>query len=109
MKELLNKIFDFLATHDFPTLLKSINKLEWSQVAGSAYTWLIILPILIFLIWTRKYKIIVAMASFCLFLLLIQKTISPSGETLSLNDLFIFLGGTVALFGLNIYLIFVRQ
>ncbi len=109
MKALLRNIYDFLATYDFPTLLKAFDTLEWSQVARSVYTWLIALPILIFLLWTKKYKAIVAIASLFLFVLLIQRTFSPGGETLSLNDLFKFLGGAVALVGLNIYLIFVRQ
>ena len=109
MKKVLNSIYDFLATHDFPTLLEAIRKLEWSQIVRSAYTWLIVLPLLIYLIWTRKYKTIAALTSFFLFLLLIQKTLSPTGDALSLHDLFIFLGGAVALVGFNIYLIFVRQ
>ena len=109
MTQLLNYIYDFLAKYDFPTLLESALKLEWSLIAKSAYTWLVVLPILIFLVWTKKYKIIAAIASFFLFLLLIQKTVSPAGDTLSLHDLLIFLGGAVVLVGFNIYLIFVRQ
>ena len=109
MKELLNYIYDFLAVNDFPTLLESARKLEWSLIAKSVYTWLLVLPILTFLIWTKKYKILSALASFFLFLLLVQKTVSPAGDTLSLHDLSIFLGGAVVLVGFNIYLIFVRQ
>lgn len=109
MKELLNSIYDFLATHDFLTLLEAIRKLEWSQMARSAYTWLIILPFLTYLLWTKKFKIITAIASFFLFLLLIQKTVGPAGETLSLHDLLIFLSGAVVLIGLNLYLLFIRE
>ena len=109
MKELLNRIYDFLASHDFPTLLEAIRKLEWSQVAISVYTWLIVLPLLIYLLWTKKYKIITAIVSFFLFLLLIQKTLAPAGEALSLHDLLIFLSGAVVLIGLNLYLLFVRE
>ena len=105
----LHRIHDFLAANDFPSLLEAIRKLEWSHVTGSAYTWLIVLPILIYLFWTKKFKIISALVSLFLFLLLIQKTLSPVGETLSLHDLLIFLSGTVALVGINFYLIFVRQ
>ena len=109
MKGLLSSIYDFLATHDFLTLLEAFRKLEWSQAAKSAYAWLIILPLLIYLLWTKKYKIITAIASFFLFLLLIQKTLSPAGETLSLPDLLTFLSGAVALIGLNLYLLFIRE
>ncbi len=109
MAQLLHNIYDFLVEHDFPTLLESLRKLEWNVILRSPYTWLIILPILIYLVWTKKYKIIAAVTSFFLFLLLIQKTVSPVGDTLSLHDLLIFLSGAVVLVGLNIYLIFVRQ
>ncbi|HYA40842.1 MAG TPA: hypothetical protein VEF34_06040 [Syntrophobacteraceae bacterium] len=109
LEKILNRIHDFLAANDFPSLLEAIRKLEWSHVIGSPYTWLIVLPILIYLFWTRKFKTITAVVSFFLFLLLVQKTLSPPGETLSLHDLLIFLSGTVALVGINLYLIFVRQ
>ena len=109
MKELLNSILGFLAAHDFPTLLEAIRKLEWSQMAKSVYTWLIILPILTYLLWTKKFKIITAIVSLFLFVLLIQKTVSPSGETLSLHDLLIFLSGAIVLIGLNLYLLFLRE
>lgn len=109
MKGLLNSIYDFLAAHDFLTVVAAFRKLEWSQVAKSSYTWFIILPLLTYLLWTKKYKIITAIASFFLFLLLIQRTLSPSGETLSLPDLLIFLSGAVALIGLNLYLLFIRE
>jgi hypothetical protein len=108
MKEILNHIYDFLAAHDFPTVLETLNKLEWGQVAKSAYTWFVILPLLIYLLWTKKFKIITALTSFFLFLLLIQKTLSPAADTLSLHNLLIFLAGAVVLVGLNIYLIFIR-
>jgi len=109
MKEFLNRIYDFLATHDFPTLLGAIHDLEWRQVGRSAYTWLIVLPLLIYLLWTKKYKLITAIASFLLFLVLLQNTLSPAGDTLSLHDLLIFLAGASALVGLNLYMLFIRQ
>jgi hypothetical protein len=109
MKELLHRIYDFLAAHDFPTILESLRKIEWSQAARSPYLWLIALPIAICLIWTKKYKLITALVSFFLFLLLIQKTLTPASGTLPLDDLLIFLSGAVLLVGINFYLIFVKD
>ncbi len=109
MKEVLNQIYDFLRSHDFPTLLEAIRKLEWSQVAKSPYAWFIIVPILTYLLWTKKYKTVTAIASFFLFLVLMQKTLASAGATLSLEDLLTFLSGAVVLVGLNLYLIFIRQ
>jgi hypothetical protein len=109
VKQFLNSIYDFLAAHDFPTLLAAIRGLEWTQIARSFYTWLIILPLLTFLLWTKKFKILIAIGSFLLFLVLMQKYLSPAGDTLPLQDLLIFLAGAVALIGLNFYLLFVRE
>lgn len=109
MKELANNFYEFLATHDFPTVLVAFRKLEWSQVARSGYTWLVVLPILIYLLWTKKFKAIVSLVSFVLFLFLSQKTLSPTDGTLPLQDLCIFLGGAAALIGLNLYMIFIRE
>ncbi len=109
MKEFFNSIYNFLAVNDFPTLLAACRKLEWSQVARSPYTWLIVLPILIYLLWTKKFKIFIGIASFFLFLLLVQQYLPNTNENLSLHDLLIFLGGAVALIGLNFYLFFVRE
>lgn len=105
----LTYIYNFLATHDFPTLLSDIHKLEWGHVAANVYTWLIILPVLIYLFWTKKYKLIAAIASLFLFLLLVQKTFAPGSQTISLHNLLIFLSGAIILVGLNIYLFFVRE
>lgn len=109
MKDLLNSIYNFLVTNNFPTVLASMNKLDWSHVAKSGYTWLIGLPILIALIWTKKIKTIVALASSLLFLLLVRGTLSTVNGALSLHDLMIFLAGAVALIGVNLYFIFIRQ
>lgn len=109
VKAVLQRIWDFLADNDFDSIVEASRKLDWSQIAKSPYTWLIIVPFLIFLLWTKKYKIIIAIASFCLFILLIQKTLSHPGPTLALDDLLIFLAGAIALIGLNIYMFFVRE
>ena len=109
MKEILQHIYDFLASNDSGVLLQRFRDLEWSQAARSIYTWLVIAPLLTFLLWTKKFKIITAIASFFLFLLLVQRTFSPSMETLRLHDLLVFLSGAVALVGLNIYLLFIRE
>ena len=109
MKEILTRVYDFLAAHDFPMLLEAIRKLEWSQMAKSPFTWLIVMPVMVYLLWTKKFKTTTAIVSLWLFLLLVQKTLTPEGETLSLHNLLIFLSGAVALVGLNVYFLFIRQ
>jgi hypothetical protein len=109
VKKILGYIYDFLAANDFSTVIAAFNKLDLSDIAKSVYTYMIILPILGFLLWTKRIKTIVALVSLFLFLLLIRNTISSTSETLSLHDLVTFLGGAVALIGVNLYFIFIRQ
>lgn len=109
MKEYLLRAYDFLAAHDFQTLMESMRQLDWHQVLKSGYTWLIVLPIMITIFWTRRFKILIALGSMVGFLLLLQYTLPPAGEQIPLHDLLTFLGGSVALVGLNLYILFIRE
>ncbi len=109
MKEYLLRMYDFLAANDFPTLMESIRQLDWRVVLKSGYTWLIAAPILIFILWTKRFKILIAFASLAGFLLLLQYTLPPAGEKIPLNDLLVFIGGSMGLVGLNLYLLFIRE
>lgn len=109
MQQLLNRSYEFLRKYDFPTMLRAINKIEWRQAAVSPYTWLVVLPLMTFLLWTKRIKIIISIASFLAFSLLIGNNLSPAGETLSLHNVLVFLVGAAAVIGLNVYLIFIRQ
>ena len=109
MKEFFLRIYDFLVANDFPTLVESLREMEWSHVLRSAYTWLISLPILIFLLWTKRFKVLIALASLGVFVVLLQSTLPPAGEKIPLNDLLTFLGGSFVLVMVNLYFILVRD
>ena len=109
MKELLHRIYEFLLANDFPTLLEAFKKLEWKDVLRSSYTWMIALPVLVFLLWTKKFKIIISLVSLVAFMVLLKYTLAPAGETISLENILIFVGGAIALAGFNLYLLFIRD
>jgi len=109
MSELFHSIHNFLVNHDFPTLIIALRGLDWTEVARSGYTWLIVVPTVTFLLWTKRIKTTVALVSVFFFVLLIQKTLSPATGSLALNDLVTFLGGAVVIIGINLYMVFIRQ
>lgn len=109
VKEYLLRIYDFFAVHDFPTLMESIRELNWGDIAGSIYTWLIAVPFLAFLAWTKRYKIIIAGISLGLLLLLLQRTLPPPGENIPLPDILLFIGGTFMLVVVNLYFLFMKD
>lgn len=89
--------------------MEAFRQLSWKDVTGSAYTWLIALPLLITLIWTKRFKLIIGVASFVVFLFLLQTALPPADGKVAIRDLLVFLGGTCGLLGINIYLFFVRD
>ncbi|MGC9195828.1 MAG: hypothetical protein ACP5IL_10290 [Syntrophobacteraceae bacterium] len=109
LHEILTQIYQYMASHDIQTLSRQISNLDMATLATSIYTWVIGVPILICLLWTKKFKLIIAFATFCLFLVLLQKTIMNSGDKVNLQNVLSFVGGTTALIALNLYLFFIRQ
>lgn len=109
IQELLHKFVDFLAANDFPTLLEAFRHLSWKAVAMSPYTWLILLPLFTVLVWTKRFKFLVSIGSFFVFLYLLQTTLPAVDGKIPLHDLLVFLGGTLGLIGINVYLIFIKE
>jgi hypothetical protein len=109
VKELPHRIYEFLVAYDFPTILEEFQKLEWKDILRSGYTWMIVMPILVFLLWTKKFKIIISLASFVVFMVFLKYTLAPTGESVSLHNVLIFVGGAAAMVGLNLYLLFIRD
>lgn len=109
MKELWTHIHNFLVTQSIPTILQEIQHGGLMVLVKSTYTWLVAGSVVVYLLWTRKFKAIIALVSLGLFVLLIQKTLGQSGSQLNLTNVLLFIGGTTALVGFNLYLLFVRD
>lgn len=109
MNEFLQRMFNFFVVNDFPTLLESIRHMKWGDVAKTPLLWLIGIPVLIALLWTKSYKLITALASLAALVVLLHYTLPPAGDKIPLHDLVIFSVGALALALLNLYLFFVRD
>ena len=109
MKEALTQIQNFLTSQNLPTVMKELEKGGLNVLMKSAYTWMIVAPLSIYLLWTRKFKAIIFIVSLFLLVLLAQKTLAQSGDQIELPNVLMFVLGTAALAGLNFYLLFVRE
>ncbi len=109
MQNLFHRFIDFLAANDFLTLMESVRQLDWHNALKSGYTWLIVFPILVAIVWTKRFKFLLAMVSLVLFVVLLQYTLPPPDKKIMLDDLVTFLGGTFALVAANIYFLFIRE
>lgn len=109
MKEFILQIFDFMKEHDFQHLLEHLRQLEWRDVLRSGYTWLVGAPLLLTFILTKRFKTLLALASLAAFVLLLQYTLPPYGETIPLSSLLEFLGGAFAIVAINLYFLLIRD
>ncbi|MGC8494842.1 MAG: hypothetical protein ACP5SH_24225 [Syntrophobacteraceae bacterium] len=104
-----HSVCKFLASHDLPTVLRELHKVNLAVVAKNPYTWLVTVPIVVSLLWKKKFKLIIALVSAFLFLVLAQNTLASSGTRVHLQDVLLFVGGTTALLGVNLYMLFIRE
>jgi hypothetical protein len=99
----------FLAENDAATLMGSIRKLDYNEMLGNPLVWVISIVLLGLAIWRKQIKLMLLTASAICFVLLLQSTLPSSGQTLSLDGLLKFGGGTLALVGVNFYFLLIRE
>jgi hypothetical protein len=107
-KKLWKAFIDFLITYDSHKISQLFDKLKWEEVLTNPYVWLIGLPSLGYMLWKKRFRTLILFLSLAAFLYLIKATFPSSGEAVPLDKLLKFIGGTVALCVLNLYLLFVR-
>jgi hypothetical protein len=83
--------------------------MKWEEVLTNPYVWLVSLPLVGYMLWKKRFKTLVLLSSLAAFLYLVKVTFPPSETSVPLDRLLKFIGGTVALCVLNLYLVFVRS
>lgn len=109
MKGMFDKILDFLAQYDFMTLMKLFRNLKMEQVLHNPMVWVVTIAFVGFCVMKKRLKYLVLAVSLLLFLLLLSYTIPEGSGTISTEKMLKFIGGTVALFAVNFYLVFIRD
>jgi hypothetical protein len=107
-KKLWEAFINFLTTYDSRRVSRLFDEMKWEEVLANPYVWLIGLPLLGYMLWKKRFKTIILLFSLAAFLYLIKATFPPSDASVPLDRLLKFIGGTVALCVLNLYLLFVR-
>ena len=109
MTELWGKFADFFAKNDFRTLLEMIRKIEWSEMLRNFYFWAAAVPFLVFILKTKKIRLLVFLISVGLFVVLLHTVLPEKGEPLPLYNLLQFIGGVFGLVVVNLYFLFMRD
>jgi hypothetical protein len=107
-KKVWETFINFLVTYDSHKISKMFDELKWEEVLTNPWVWVLGLLSLGYMLWKKRFKTLVLLVSLAAFLYLIKVTFPPAGTSVPLDKLLKFIGGTVALCVLNLYLLFVR-
>lgn len=99
----------FLKEYDSNKIAAVLREIDWAALAGNPAAWIVGVPLILLMIWKKQVKLMVLGISMVLFMVLLQHTLAPPGESMSLEKLVQFIGGAIALAGVNLYFLFMRQ
>jgi hypothetical protein len=109
IKNIWDQFVHFLSEYDVQKIAEALHQLDWRAQLTNPVTWIVGLPLLAFIIWKRKVNLLILCCSFVAFIYLLQNTLPPTGESVPLNKLLEFLGGSVVLLAVNIYFMILRE
>jgi hypothetical protein len=109
IKNIWGSFVQFLSEYNVEKIVQAIQQLDWHALLTNPVAWMIAIPLLIFIIWKRRLNLLILFCSFIVFAYLLQNTLPPAGESVPLNKLLEFLGGSVVLLAVNIYFLILRE
>lgn len=99
----------FLTDNDAGTLAESIRKIDFGELLTNPLFWVVSIALLVLAVWRKQVKLMLLAFSAVAFFFLLQNTLPPGGENLSLEGLLKFGGGTLAIVGVNFYFLLIRR
>jgi hypothetical protein len=102
------KFINFIKENDINTVMELVRQLDWGQILRNPLTWVITLALIGWIIWKKQYKLIILAVSGIAFMFLLQYSLPPSGEKIEFSSLLTFLGGSVVIIGLNLYIFLIK-
>lgn len=99
---------EFLTEYKTEKIGNLIRNLDWQEVIRNPIVWVVSLTILGLMVWKQQFKLLIVMASAVAFVFLLQLTLPPAGQAISLTNLLQFVGGTMALLGANVYFLIIK-
>ncbi len=109
MKEIWNGFVSFLKEHDAAYLLSTLRGLDWQALLTNPLFWVVTLSVSGVMIWKKQLKLLILICSFAIFVVLLQVTLPPAGESMDMSGLLQFIGGSAILVIVNLYFFLVRQ
>ncbi len=106
---MFEQIKKFLAEYDLPKIQEVVRNLDWGKVLSTPEVWFVAVPVLGYLVWKRKFRLMLFFASLAVFTFLLPNVLPAAGEAVPLPKLLMFLGASLGLVLINLYFLMVRR
>ncbi len=99
----------FLLEYDLLKIQEEFRNLDWGKVLSTPAVWFVSIPLVGYMVWKRKFRMMLLLASLLVFTLMLPHMMPGTGEDIPFSKLLLFLGGTLALVLINLYFVFIRR
>lgn len=104
-----HKFVNFLATYDLKTLVKALYKIDWKALLYNPATWVVGGIVLIWVIISKRYGLLVFLASISALCYIFYKTVPQNIEEVEISKLVTFFGATLGVMIFNLYYFVIRK
>ncbi len=106
---MFEKAKKFLLEYDLVKIQEAVRNLDWGKVLSTPEVWFVAVPVLGYMVWKRKFRMMLFMASMVVFVVMLPHVMPAGNEAVPFEKLILFLGVTLALVLVNLYFLFVRR
>lgn len=109
MKTWWQLLIHFFKTYDTQRVVNAVDRLSWQDVTGHPWIGLLGAGVLVYLVWMRRLRFLLLLASAVVFVHLLLAAFPGTGGAIPLHKLLIFIGGCVGLVVVNLYFWMIRE
>ncbi len=109
MKEYWRTFIEFLKKYDMTTLAQTLQEVDWTGIYRHPVFWIGITLFLGWVVWKKAFRSLLLALSLVAFVVLLNYTLPPAGETLTFEKLLPFAGGCLGLLAINVYFFVIRN
>ncbi|SMC22382.1 hypothetical protein SAMN02746041_01417 [Desulfacinum hydrothermale DSM 13146] len=99
----------FLKEYSMTKAGEALRNVDWAQVLHQPVFWIAATLFLGWVVWKKAFKSLLVVCSAVGFILLLQHTLPPAGQPLTLEKLVPFAVGCLGILAVNVYFLIIRS
>jgi hypothetical protein len=109
VKEYWDAFVQFLKEYNMTKAGEAIRNVDWGRVLEQPVFWIAVVVFLGWVFWKKAFKSLLVVCSIVAFIFLLQHTLPPAGQPMTLEKLVPFAGGCLGILAVNVYFLIIRS